>query len=315
VPAGLSEIRRLAAPILARAGIVDQRAYLWTTSELDRLALTLGVTPRRDPARRPRLLDLGCGWGSLGIAVARRVDDLRVEGVDLDPGLLVAGRLVVRAQGLRGRVHLREDDLTQLDRQALADFDAVACQAVLVHLPRAESWLSGLVARLQAGTVVALVEVDALARARGIRDSVTDDDPEYAALRREVAAAVVEGAQRDLGVDRRIGGRLEAVLGAAGLEEVQGGPIASDALLRPPYGADDPRALWFADRLRRRRGGDPVERMLAVAGGMPVDRFDRWEERRRRADDRRLGQLSAGCYVRDERGGTFWARGAVTPAR
>jgi SAM-dependent methyltransferase len=315
VPAGLSETRRLVAPILSRAGIVDQRAYLWTASELEWLALTLGVTPRRDPARRPRLLDLGCGWGSLGIALARRVDDLRVEGVDLDPELLAAGRLIVQALELRDRVHLREDDLTQLDREALVSFDAVTCQAVLVHLPRAESWLSGLVAGLQAGTVVALVEVDALARARGIRDSVTDDDPEYAALRREVAAAVVEGAQHDLGVDRRIGGRLGVVLGAVSLGEIQGGPVASDALLRPPYRADDPRALWFADRLRCRRGGDPVERMLAVAGGMSVDRFDRWEERRRRADDRRLGQLSAGCYARDEREGTFWARGVVNPAR
>ncbi len=163
MPAGLSETRRLVAPILSRAGIVDQRAYLWTASELEWLALTLGVTPRRDPARRPRLLDLGCGWGSLGIALARRVDDLRVEGVDLDPELLAAGRLIVQALELRDRVHLREDDLTQLDREALVSFDAVTCQAVLVHLPRAESWLSGLVAGLQAGTVVALVEVDALA--------------------------------------------------------------------------------------------------------------------------------------------------------
>jgi SAM-dependent methyltransferase len=315
VPAGLSETRRLVAPILSRAGIVDPRAYLWTANELDRLAVTLGLSARRDRARRPRLLDLGCGWGGLGIALARRVDDLRVDGVDLDPELLAAGRLVVEALDLRGRVRLLQDDLTQLDSRALVGFDAVVCQAVLVHLPRADGWLPSLVAGLPVGTMMAVVEGDALARAEGVRDSVTDGDREYALRRREVAVAVAEGARRDLGVDRRIGGRLEAVLGAAGLEGVRGGPVASDAWIRPPYDGAGPRARWIADRLRRRRGGDPVERMLALAAGMPPDRFDRWEERRRRADDQRLGRLAAGDYARDEREGTFWACGAVTRAR
>ena len=315
MPAGPSETRRVLTPLLARSGIVDPRAYLWTAPELDRLAGELGLTADPPPGRRPPQLDQGCGGGSLGVALARRVDGLWVDGVDLDPELLTAGRGVLAALGLRDRVRLREGDLDGLEAAALAGYDTVACQAVLVHMPRPDGWLAGLVDALPAGTAVAAIEADDVARARGIRDSVTDGDPEYGALRVEVARAVTVGARQTLGVDRRVGGRLDGALAGAGLSEVRYEPVAADALITPPYDPEGDRARWFAARLSARREGDPVDRMLALAGGMSAERFGHWEARRRRADERRLGRLAAGDYRREEAAGWFRGRGVVSRAR
>ncbi len=301
--------------MLARAGIVDPRAYLWTDGELDSLALVLGLTGAGRGLRRPRLLDLGCGWGSLGIALALRVEDLRVDGIDLDPSMLAAGRRAVSELGLGRRVRLGEGDVADPRESGGADPSAVVCQALLVHQPRPDPWLADVVDRLPAEAMFAAVEVDARARAEGIQDSVTDPDPTFAEERQQIAAAVAEGAQRTLHVDRCLGSRLAPLLRGAGLRDVRAGSLASDQRLVPPYDPAGIRARWFAARLRRRldAGDDPVDRSLAEAAGMAPERFQAWVARRRDADRRRLVRLGRGEYERDEGAGTFVGWGRVPP--
>jgi len=266
-------------------------------------------------ASTPRLLDLGCGWGALGVALAGRLDRLQVEGLDLDPELLSAGRRVVASLGLRRRVRLAEGDLTAVDEIPLGRYDAVACQALLVHLPGAADVLASLARSLPPGIPFAAVEGDAAVRAASIRDSVTDVDPSYAEQREEVVAAVVVGARRTLRVERSIGSALDTVLRGAGFLRTGATPVASDQRLAPPYTPGERRPRWFAERLRRRReaGGDPVDRFLATAGGLPEPCFDDWVARQQDADVRRLQSLRGGEYSRDEGGGVFVGWG-VSPA-
>jgi cyclopropane-fatty-acyl-phospholipid synthase len=57
-----------------------------------------------------RVLDIGCGWGSLALALARNVDDLRVTGLTLSQEQLTIARARAKAEGLENRVtfHLRD---------------------------------------------------------------------------------------------------------------------------------------------------------------------------------------------------------------
>lgn len=57
-----------------------------------------------------RVLDIGCGWGSLALALARNVDDLRVTGLTLSQEQLTIARARAKAEGLANRVtfHLRD---------------------------------------------------------------------------------------------------------------------------------------------------------------------------------------------------------------
>lgn len=235
-----------------------------------------------------------------------------MEGLDLDPELLSAGRRVVTELGLGRRVRLHEGDVLQVSGYAGEGYDAVVCQALLIHVPRADAFLADLAGVLPAGTPFAAVETDALARADAIRDSVTDGDPGHATARRGVVAAVIEGARRELQVDRRMGSRLGDALRGAGFADVEIRPVASDQRLQPPYDPGSERARWFAERLRRRRegGGDPVDRFLATAGGLPAGQLSSWITRQRESDGVRLARLGSGDYARDERGGTTvgWGR-------
>lgn len=260
---------------------------------------------------RPQLVDLGCGWGHLGLALALRVPGLRVVGLDLDGELLAAGRGLVDAMGLAGRVRLRKADVEEAGAWRDHRADAVVCQALLAHLPRVDDWLAAGVAQLAPGTRFAAVERDALEAAEAVRDGVTDGDPGYRGQRVASARAVVEGARRSLGVDRRVGSRLTGLLAGAGLEGVSARPLDTDLRLSPPYDPGADRAGWWRGRLERRRQGgvDLVDQSLAASGGMAPDRHAAWCAARVAADGVRLRALGEGRYRRDERVGYHVAWG------
>lgn len=85
-------------------------------------AMTLGIDKlwRRRAVKlatgaHPReILDVATGTGDLAIALARRMPEARVTGVDLSEGMLEIGRKKVEAEGLSGRVTLTTGDCLSL---------------------------------------------------------------------------------------------------------------------------------------------------------------------------------------------------------
>jgi ubiquinone/menaquinone biosynthesis C-methylase UbiE len=80
-----------------------------------------------------RVLDLGCGTGTLAIWAKLREPGARVTGVDADPGMLERARSKAAAEGVE--VRLDEglaDDLPYPD----ASFDKVLSTLLFHHLPR-----------------------------------------------------------------------------------------------------------------------------------------------------------------------------------
>ncbi len=291
-------------PRLHAAGIFDRRAFLWTDAELDRFVAEL-FTQR--PGKR--VLDLGCGWGSLGLAMAAR-STLQVHGLDLEPELLAMGQQLVKELGLGARVHLEEGPAEQVDGWP-AQPDAVVCQAFLVHQPRCEELLATVAREARPGLRLGAVEADRVEAARGLVDSVADTIEGYAQLRIEVAEAVARGARESLGVDRTVGSRLAGLLQAAGYSEVTHRPLESPPLA-PNH--DPAMARWWSRRLRVRigAGADPFERSLAEAGGLAPGRFDAWLAQRQGADRSRLEALERGDWRRDESAGSYVVFGTVT---
>ena len=248
------------------------------------------------------MIDLGCGWGALGMTLALHARRLRIVGVDLDEGLLTLGRRVAKQAGLQRRVQLRGGDALLMDAWGVGSATIVVCQALLVHVPRAARFLADLIAALPHGARIGVVETDVVEAARAVRDSVTDRDPEYAALREEVARARSAGGMRTLGVDLRLGHDLDGVLEEAGLRRVGGVTLGEGSRLKDPVAWDSPRRRWFAARLERRldQADDLVERSLAEAGGLAPARYERWLALRDAADRERLRALRSGQYLRED---------------
>ena len=63
------------------------------------------------PSIKGRALDLGCGVGAAALCLARRLPEVEVTGLELQPALTGLARENVRLNGLEGRVTIHEGDL------------------------------------------------------------------------------------------------------------------------------------------------------------------------------------------------------------
>ena len=66
-------------------------------------------------AKPHRILDVATGTGDLAIALARRIRDVQVMGVDLSEAMLAVARRKVEARGLDSRIVLERGDAEHLD--------------------------------------------------------------------------------------------------------------------------------------------------------------------------------------------------------
>jgi precorrin-6B methylase 2 len=97
---------------------------------------------------RPREIhDLGCGWGHLAIALARRHPDARVVGHELSPLPWLAAKLAVSLLRVRN-LEIRYGDFRRAD---LTGADLVTCYLFLGVMRRVEAKLA---AELRPGALV-----------------------------------------------------------------------------------------------------------------------------------------------------------------
>jgi SAM-dependent methyltransferase len=97
----------------------------------DHLVYNAPLSPHRAEALVDRVLrggvravvDLGCGKGELARVVARRVEDVRVVGVELDAGLVERARRLTEAESLADRVTFDVGDAAEW----VGNVDAAVC--------------------------------------------------------------------------------------------------------------------------------------------------------------------------------------------
>lgn len=154
-----------------------------------------------------RILDCGCGPGSITIGLARWAPDGQTVGVDLGAEQLEGARALARQLGVHN-VAFRQGNIFALPFPD-ESFDVVFSQTVLFHVPHPEKALAEIKRVLRPGGLVALRD--------GINASVFvwPEDP----LVREIGRVVRLGAQRS-GGNPDVGRELGTLLHSAGFEDV-----------------------------------------------------------------------------------------------
>ncbi|HET9256974.1 MAG TPA: methyltransferase domain-containing protein [Pseudonocardiaceae bacterium] len=105
-----------------------------------------------------RILDVGCGPGTITIDLARRVDPGTVVGIDYEPAPLEPARAEAAAQGV-ANVSFAVGDVYQLDYPEGA-FDVVHAHQVLQHLTDPVAALREMRRVCQPGGIVAVRDFD-----------------------------------------------------------------------------------------------------------------------------------------------------------
>lgn len=115
-------------------------------------------TVRRVAAARPqRILDLATGTGDLAVALARRIPEARVTGLDMSAEMLAVGRQKVARKGLSDRIRLVEGDAEHLPFSD-ASFDAVTIAFGIRNFGDMDAGLREAVRVLRPGGHISILE-------------------------------------------------------------------------------------------------------------------------------------------------------------
>ena len=108
----------------------------------------LGLIADEEALRQSRVLDVGCGWGRLSLALAPAAK--WVIGLDRDPGLIREARRRVLASGL-SNAHFHEADVER------SPYEAWAPDMVVAHLCASDAIIQRAAAALRPGSCLAMV--------------------------------------------------------------------------------------------------------------------------------------------------------------
>jgi ubiquinone/menaquinone biosynthesis C-methylase UbiE len=86
-----------------------------------------------------KIADLGCGTGSWVISVARKYPDKRLEGVDIDPGILAFATAQAKANNVSSSVTFHVQDITKSLAFPDNSFDLVTTRLIMGFMRR-EMW-------------------------------------------------------------------------------------------------------------------------------------------------------------------------------
>jgi ubiquinone/menaquinone biosynthesis C-methylase UbiE len=182
---------------------------------------------RRHVRPDSRILDCGCGPGSITVGLAQWAPEGQTVGIDIGAEQLDGARALARDLGV-GNVTFRQGDIFALPFED-ASFDIVFAQTVFFHIPNPDKALAEIKRVLRPGGLVALR--DAI-----IASSIIWPDE---SLVRELAALFRLGAQRS-GGNSDVGQELGTLLQAAGF----GGVFVTFDFQQPQR--PEERAEYFA---------------------------------------------------------------------
>jgi SAM-dependent methyltransferase len=162
---------------------------------------------RRDVHPASRILDCGCGPGSITIGLAQWAPDGETVGIDIGAQQLDGARALARDLGVKN-VTFRQGDIFALPFEDNS-FDVVFSQTVLYHIPNPQEALAEIKRLLRPGGLIALRD------AINVDIFIWPDDP----LIRDLARMVRLGAQRS-GGNPDVGRELGTLLHSAGFDDV-----------------------------------------------------------------------------------------------
>jgi 2-polyprenyl-3-methyl-5-hydroxy-6-metoxy-1,4-benzoquinol methylase len=199
-----------------------------------------------------RLLDVGCGPGTITVDLARRVAPGAVIGLDVESAVLEEARAHAAEAGLTN-VDFRTGDVYRLTEEfGEASFDVVHAHQVLQHLAQPVEALRQMAAVCRPGGIVAARDSDYSAFAWYPGDPRLD---RWLKLYRDVARA--NGGEPDAGR------RLRSWAQEAGYSEVICGASAWC------FATDDDRAWWsdlWAERVSATRLGQRAVELGLASG-------------------------------------------------
>ena len=113
------------------------------------------LLPHLEPGQR--VLDFGCGPGSISVGLASAVDPGEFHGVDMEESQIELARAAARAGG-HDNATFHVGDVTALPFED-GYFDAAHCHAVLMHVPDTEGTLAEVKRVLKPGGIIASREM------------------------------------------------------------------------------------------------------------------------------------------------------------
>ena len=172
------------------------------------------ILPGLSCAPGDRLLEIGCGVGAVLGVLASAFPSVELAGIDLAPAQIAAAREHLGATG--ARCDLRVGDATRLPWPD-ASFDHVYMMWFLEHVGDPRPFLAEARRVLRPGGTITINETDYSM----LHVWPPSDDIEHLAAAQR---ALFQGAGNPM-----VGRALGALLGAAGFERVQAGPIGFHA--------------------------------------------------------------------------------------
>lgn len=184
-----------------------------------------------------RAIDVGCGpLGILDLLAERVGATGTVIGLDRDPRMLDMATRSLAERGLRDQVQLRQATATEIALDG--SFDLCHARLVLVHTPDPMPVITEMARLARPGGWVALEEID------WISWTCEPPHPGFGVL-----VEALERVWQRAGLDVHIGRRLEGMLRAAGLTEVQ---ARAHQKLAHPGDLNQTNLLHFVEICRER---------------------------------------------------------------